>query len=346
MSRYGEDAKLVLTRSKHAVTFFGHPNTFPPVQVILSAYASPVSLLTDFDVDCCCCAYVPNEKRVVCTPRCLRALRYGVNVADSDFDGPCYHLRLSKYDHRGFAIAVPGFDDKYLTRSIVDGHYLLLEPYDLFVKATPENIEDLKLTVHENGETIERCTKPSTTHKCTIVRGFERLVAQKYAKRMQIVAASCRVRQVFGADGFRLVYGLEDEEADDETYSMSPLASVHILFKHVFERRIQCSSETPEFEWWTGGAMKKFASEPLKESIRASQGEVRANAELQFVYEVCDCRTPFADLRYILDAGRAPLCDLGEDAFRRTYGLDRTLSFQHGSRRARVKSDWWGAVYA
>ena len=92
--------------------------------------------------------------------------------------------------------------------------------------------------------------------------------------------------------------------------------------------------------------MKKFASEPLKESIRAGQGEVRANMELQFVYAVCDCRTPFADLRYILDAGRAPLCDLGEDAFRRTYGLDRTLSFQHGSRRARVKSDWWGAVYA
>ena len=70
--RHGDDAKLLLTRSKHAVTVFSHPTTFPPVLVILSVYESVVALLTDFDVDCCGNAFLPKEKRVVCTPRGLK----------------------------------------------------------------------------------------------------------------------------------------------------------------------------------------------------------------------------------------------------------------------------------
>ena len=119
--RHGDDVHILVTRSKYAVTVFSHPSTFPPVQVILSVYESVVALLTDFDVDCRACAFLPKEKRVVCMPRCLRALRCGANVADSDFDGPGYHRRLLKYDCRGFAIAVPGFDVKRLSRNIVEG---------------------------------------------------------------------------------------------------------------------------------------------------------------------------------------------------------------------------------
>ena len=119
--RHGDDAQLLVTRSKYAVTVFSHPSTFPPVQVILSVCESVVALLTDFDVDCCACAFLPKEKRVVSTPRCLRALRCGANVADSDFDGPGCHGRLLKSNYRGFAVAVPGFDMKRLPRNIVEG---------------------------------------------------------------------------------------------------------------------------------------------------------------------------------------------------------------------------------
>ena len=118
----------------------------------------------------------------MCTPRCLRALRCAVNLADSDYDGPGYHRRLLKYDFRGFAIAVPGFDVKRLSRNIVEGNnYVLLEPYDLLLKAEPGSVEDLKLCITTSGEPIERCSRPSLARKCTSVRGFERLIAFKYA---------------------------------------------------------------------------------------------------------------------------------------------------------------------
>ena len=117
----GSEAKLLVTRSKHAVTIFSHPTSFPPVQVILAVYQSTPALLNDFDVDCCCCAYIPAENKVVRTPRGLRALRYGANIADSDFYGPGYHRRLIKYDCRDFDLAVPGFECKRLSRNITGG---------------------------------------------------------------------------------------------------------------------------------------------------------------------------------------------------------------------------------
>ena len=49
-----------------------------PVQVILSVYDGVAQMLTGFDIDACCFAYVPG-KGVLCTPRGLRALRYDRN---------------------------------------------------------------------------------------------------------------------------------------------------------------------------------------------------------------------------------------------------------------------------
>ena len=269
--RHDDDAQLLLTCSKHAVTVFSHPSTFPPAQVILSVYESPLALLIDFDVDCCACAFLPKQKRAVCTPRCLRALRCGVYMAQSDCDGPGYHRCLLKYDCRGFAIAVPGFDMKRLSRTIVEGNYVLLEPYDLLLKAEPGRIEDLKLSVHTSGDPIEHRSQPSIAQRCTSVRGFGRLIAHKYANIQKIVASdidSGRVRPVMGLDSYKLLYGLDDE-VDAGNYSVSPLTCVHTLLKQVFDRKLQCTSETPqaEFEWWTGGAMQKFASKPVKDLV-------------------------------------------------------------------------------
>ena len=81
--------KLVITRSKHAVTLFrvcqGVLFGFP-IQIILSVYDNIAHLLSTFDLDSCAVAYVPGSG-VYCTPRALRALRYSVNVFDSDLEG-------------------------------------------------------------------------------------------------------------------------------------------------------------------------------------------------------------------------------------------------------------------
>ena len=82
--------KLVVSRSKHAVTIFRvyEGKLFgPPIQIILSVYSNVAHLLSSFDLDSCAVAYVPASKGVYCTPRALRAIRYSVNIFDSDLEG-------------------------------------------------------------------------------------------------------------------------------------------------------------------------------------------------------------------------------------------------------------------
>ena len=90
---------LLVTRSKHALTIFrvaptiymissartefyitliyqvpGHPAV--PLQVVLTTYGSPLELLKDFDVDCCCVAFIPSDEKVVATSRGVRAVSF------------------------------------------------------------------------------------------------------------------------------------------------------------------------------------------------------------------------------------------------------------------------------
>ena len=56
--------KLVVTRSKHAITIFqvsSDTSGSAPIQVVLSVYPSVKELLAGFDVDSCCFCYVPME---------------------------------------------------------------------------------------------------------------------------------------------------------------------------------------------------------------------------------------------------------------------------------------------
>ena len=81
--------RLLVTRSRHAVSIFRICDgklLGLPIQVILSVYKNVEHLLALFDVDCCSCCYVPG-KGVYCSPRALRALRYSVNIFDSDRKG-------------------------------------------------------------------------------------------------------------------------------------------------------------------------------------------------------------------------------------------------------------------
>jgi len=83
------------------------------VQIVLQLYESPAEVLIGFDVDCCCCAY--DGREVWASARCLRAIRSRTNVLNPLHawpNRPSYELRLGKYGARGFAIAVPGLDEK------------------------------------------------------------------------------------------------------------------------------------------------------------------------------------------------------------------------------------------
>ena len=131
--------KLLVTRSKHAMTMFRVYDgklIGLPIQVILSVYENVGHLLSTFDVDSCAVALIPG-KGVYCTPRCLRALRCSVNVFDSDLEGPTYCQRLEKWDARGFQIALPGLDLQRVSRSIKEGAFCRLTKTGLLLQMIP-----------------------------------------------------------------------------------------------------------------------------------------------------------------------------------------------------------------
>ena len=125
-SRCGAKSRLLVTRSRAAVTIFracggGQPDArAPPVQVVTTTYTTVQKLLLQFDVDSCCFAWVPSEDRVVTTARGLRALRYGANIADTRFDGPGYCRRLEKYaDRTATTAAAMGMVIRMVTRLVM-----------------------------------------------------------------------------------------------------------------------------------------------------------------------------------------------------------------------------------
>ena len=79
-----------------------------PVQMVLSIFRSPVEVILNFDVDCCCVLYDMSAEKVLCLPRSRRSLNTRCNIADTNMRSPSYERRLEKYAERGFAIAVPG----------------------------------------------------------------------------------------------------------------------------------------------------------------------------------------------------------------------------------------------
>ena len=66
-------------------------------QVILQVSEGIETLLLNFDLDCCSVAFRVGGSSVLATERFLRALRYGVNVFDTDFYSKSYCRRLEKY---------------------------------------------------------------------------------------------------------------------------------------------------------------------------------------------------------------------------------------------------------
>lgn len=90
-------------------------------QLILRLYDSPSEILVGFDCDCCGCLY--DGSALWATPRCLRALQEGVNLLNPLHawpNKPAYEMRLAKYAHRGFSVAVPGLDKERIDYEVIN----------------------------------------------------------------------------------------------------------------------------------------------------------------------------------------------------------------------------------
>jgi len=310
--------------------------------------------LLGFDVDAACFAYLPHKKKVVGTERGLRSLLFGVNIFDSTFDSATYVRRLQKYDDRGFAIGVPGFDLHRVSRRLLATPHLFLEKYDLLLRPSlqPELLgkdsHASLLTFHGRAREQRHQLDGTTVQLCEIVRGFECLVVTKYGRVRRSNAGdgkpSCLPLRVEGSR-CTVVWGQEAVE-DAEGYSASPYATARALLEDNAEHEAELSGG--DFEWRKGGAMDKLTNKLLKHAFGAAQQSsatrLYTNSPLLYVYDLVSAKTPFADLKYVLDAGRDPLEACGSVSFMGRYGLDRVLSFRLAEPRVPQRQDLW-SVY-
>ena len=79
-------SRLLVTRSKRAVTFFPVSEEVrgtAAIQVILTVYENVQQLLVGLDCDSSCFAYEPASDKVWTTQRGFRALQYACNIGDN-----------------------------------------------------------------------------------------------------------------------------------------------------------------------------------------------------------------------------------------------------------------------
>lgn len=301
----GAKSKILVTRSRNAVTLFrvSGPRLTqgaPPVQVILRPCKSILELLLNFDIDSCCFAWELDANRVVCTPRGLRALRFGCNVADTRFAGGGYCRRLEKYACRGFGIGVPGYMPSLVRAGLFTASYIYLEQYGLLLdvgRKYPHGREMTFSIAHFDGlhaGTPEEVTiKVGALQHGRAVRNMHRLVVLdrkdvyvahvgRPPKGRGSTAKATRCTPVKGSqDGFTLLWHTDDkhlegkesaEEIEDgsEDYDPAPLAFVERLLEKRFQNELELSSEgcgERGEAWLTGGGMRRLTDAMSKQHI-------------------------------------------------------------------------------
>nr|QBK92934.1 MAG: ankyrin repeat protein [Pithovirus LCPAC403] len=104
-------------RTKYSITIPIKRNKVV-IQFILIESKSPFHILNRFDIDASCIGFdIFNSDRFYSLPRFVRAFETGTNTIDPTRQSPTYIGRLIKYSHRGFDIAVPGFNSDNLKLS-------------------------------------------------------------------------------------------------------------------------------------------------------------------------------------------------------------------------------------
>ena len=203
---------------------------------------------------------------------------------------------------------------------MLDGSYLLLAKYDLLLRTKPSDLfgQDVRVTISTTRDSVAKKIEPTAVQQCTSVRGFERVVVEKYAQNIRCVDSeeleSGHVRPIIVKDGtYTILWGLDVPDDESEQYITSPVVAANCLLNQLFQRRANATSETPQvdFELWTGGAMQKFSNRPLKAVVAEARTNVshhlKDKTPLQFVYDFCSVDADFESLEFVLDAGRRPL---------------------------------------
>ena len=382
--RYGRGSKLLITRSRWAVTVYrssiGRPGmSATPIQIVTTTYASAEDLLAGFDVDCCCFAWLPEQARVLCSARGLRALQYRVNIADNRF-AKGYCRRLEKYAMRGFAIAIPGLDWDQINPNVFKGHHAMLQDCDLLVRKSRATTWN---AINKDDATATSTCRITFQHTQIgrVVKDVERLLVLDAARRglLQIerlapVTAYCERHKrlilqngheaigpvMLGNSAVSLVSKVTTEDACDFDfggYSIAPTVMAQKLLLDIFKQeQIALGEETfKEDAFWRGGSMERLTKEMrnrctehlrvcLEQTVRDCLWK---RVPVPFVFDLVFCHeAAFDSLRFVRDAGRPPFTATTPTHFKNKYGLDQKLSFtQADEQEGRPSIDWFSAVY-
>ena len=307
-------APLLVTRSAAAVTIYREGTKLPPVQVVLGVSDGLRDVLKNFDVDCCCVAYMPHSDQVLATARGLRALRYGACIVDTLFDSPPYTRRLEKYGLRGWRVGLPGLDEFRISSSLRTHHVLV---HGVLLAVCSTSLVAQQLRVATNGK--EEVLKPMHVQQARVVQGPARLYV---VQRVVPEVSSARLLHL-GGDRAVLLHGVPPEPISDDEGEEEGCSSTHL----------QAAVKLLERGANEGGALRKRAA-----------GEMRGGTgPLAFVYDFATANSSLESLSCVRDAARCR--GLETEDFEEQYGLPRELRFEASIARKTASVDWWSALY-
>ncbi len=365
--RNNPEAPVLVTRSKACLTYFRCQQSAPPIQVVLYCSRDVQDLLTRFDIDAACFAYITKTQKVVCTPRGKRALIYGANIADNSlYESSVYIERLRKYSERGFAVSVPGFEpDKVSERITSRGKYYTVEGRELLLRVDDVNNQPPLSTFVGN-----RSVRFQRIEKGCAVRNFEALVALDLPGIQTIdlpvtswsSATKCLEASHFntllrtkGRDEYDILWNASVDSSSDEgdsdeenEYSQTPAAAaVKLLERYLDAQELGNTLE--------GGVLEKLSRamhECASKAARVADDALYARQHSPvFVYDFVQGTSAkrVAELKYIMDAAArpSPLKELCSQVFFEKYKIERSLAFHPSTAplRSLKVSDWWSSVY-
>ena len=357
----------------------------PIVQVITKVVGdSLATFLANFDVDAACFAFDLRERKVFASSRGLRALQYGANVLDTSCASSIsfYTKRLEKYSLRGFAVCVPGYAPQCVHPRVMQESYMLFPQYDnllLKLGKTDQSPKKIKVNRKAGQSAIE--AQPRITQKATrVMEGFLHMLIldagvarvahppTRYLTNNGRIALANETTAVvpvgMGQGQYVLLYGLsmgEDAaeklrmrgapavDEDNNNYELTPLACVH----EILEQQEQHSDNPDLDNRVPGGIVEKLtdaaarsAGKAYRVCYQAQNASLLIAGKLAFVYDVISTETPFAKLRFVLQAKQAPLREnLSDDDFESTYGLPAKLTFDVWGPRTPIEGGLWDGIY-
>ena len=336
---HGEASSLLVTRTLNAITFYqcqGKSLTYGvPAQVILKVGNSITEILHNFDVDCSCFAYLPSTRKLFCTHRGLRAVRYGANLVDSAYGGKSYTTRLEKYASRGFAIATPGYSPDLVRADLLGDRYAYFTHSGLLLRmgrciwdrvsatCVPNIMESLKIM-------------PETMRTGVAVRNLAKLIVLDGGNVVRhdndIMRANARVCVPYRTDAstsrgeYVVVEGraLEDKITVGDKENDLYVSMIGELVEMILGK---IRGAAVEDAWRTGGSVR---------AKNTCQG-------IFCVYDLVKCNSSFDDLRFVLDA-RYDAGGVSTETFERRNHFPALIIFSEIGPRHQIE-DFTAGVY-